>query len=539
MKKRHIVFIIIIISVLSIFPLLVKSNVLGHDTRFHLANIKDISNTMRLTNPLPKISNIIGNGLGYGTHLFYAPLPHYIGGYVNRIFRFLDFGADNCLVFMYLLVSISSGIIIYYLAFDLTKNKYTSLLSSIIYLLTPYRMGDMIVRSSYNEIFIFLFFPMILLSLNRLINNKKYLVLFVVSYSGLILSHLVMSLYATLFIIIWALFFYKQLFQKENILKLLRGISIVSMIVLPFLTLLVSQKMGGHYSVFTDGYMANIKDINASTLSLKSFIIPLNDYSWEVPQFTNILVIITFLISCFIIIKDKNKNKNLYYFIILFLINFIMCLKIFPWNLLPKFFYMIQFPWRLQTFIAVSLSIIAPICFTKLSIKKLKIATIIFTCLLIVTEIPFIKSMMNYTYLLDSDIDYNFGMGNSREYLPISANENLDYFNSKKREIKCDDCVYTITRNSSRFLKFEIETDHKQKIELPKIYYVGYELRDSNNKKIKFYENEFGLIEFIGNENTYTLTYKAPLMYRAIIILEGFVIIGIIIFKVWKRSSKN
>ena len=147
--------------------------------------------------------------------------------------------------------------------------------------------------------------------------------------------------------------------------------------------------------------------------------------------------------------------------------------------------------------------------------------------------------MMNYTYLLDSDIDYNFGMGNSREYLPISANENLDYFNSKKREIKCDDCVYTITRNSSRFLKFEIETDHKQKIELPKIYYVGYELRDSNNKKIKFYENEFGLIEFIGNENTYTLTYKAPLMYRAIIILDGFVIIGIIIFKVWKRSSKN
>ena len=154
---------------------------------------------------------------------------------------------------------------------------------------------------------------MILLSLNHLINNKKYLVLFVISYSGLILSHLVMSLYATLFIIIWALFFYKQLFQKENILKLLKGISIVSMIVLPFLTLLVSQKMGGNYSVFTDGYMANIKDINASTLSLKSFIIPLNDYSWEVPQFTNILVIITFLISCFIIIKDKNKNKNLYY----------------------------------------------------------------------------------------------------------------------------------------------------------------------------------------------------------------------------------
>ena len=55
------------------------------------------------------------------------------------------------------------------------------------------------------------------------------------------------------------------------------------------------------------------------TLSLKSFIIPLNDYSWEVPQFTNILVIITFLISCFIIIKDKDKNKNLYYFITLFL----------------------------------------------------------------------------------------------------------------------------------------------------------------------------------------------------------------------------
>lgn len=543
MKKRYIYLIITVVSLISIFPLLVKSNVLGHDTYFHLVNIDDITNNISLTNPLPKISTNIGNGLGYGTHLFYAPLPHYIGGYINIIFRMLDLGVDNCLVFIYLIVSILSGIVMYHFAYELTKNKYTSLISSIIYLLMPYRMGDMIVRSSFNEVFIFLFIPMILLSLNGLINNKKYLLLFVIGYTGLILSHLVIALYTSLFIIVWAIIFYKQLLKKENILKTIKGILIVCMLVLPFLTLLLSQKTGGKYLIFLDDYMSNIEYMNAFSLSIKSFLIPLNDYSWEVPQFINLLVIISFLVSIFFFFKEKKKNKNITYLLILFIICFIMCLNIFPWNILPKFLYMIQFPWRLQTFITISISIIAPLCLNKLDNKNLKKTAIIFSCLLIISEIPFIKSMMSYQYLLEPEINYNNGMGHSKEYLPVSTYQNIDYFNDRNKEIKCHNCTSSITKNNSKRMIFKIDTNDEQIIELPRIYYKGYELKDSNNNKIKFYENENGLIEFVGNKNTYTLTYKTPILYRIIIIIDIVIFIGTISYKIYlnkkKKSSKN
>lgn len=543
MKKRYIYLIITVISLISIFPLLVKSNILGHDTNFHLANIEDITDSISLTNLFPKISTNIGNGLGYGTHLFYAPLPHYIGGYINLIFRILNLGVDNCLVFIYLIVSILSGIVMYHFAYELSENKYLAIISSIIYLLMPYRMGDMIVRSSFNEVFIFLFIPMILLSLNRLINNKKYLLLFVIGYTGLILSHLVIALYTSLFIIVWAIIFHKQLIKKDNILKTIKGILIVCMLVLPFLTLLLSQKTGGKYLIFLDDYMSNIEYMNAFSLSIKSFLIPLNNYSWEVPQFINILVIIIFLISVFFFFKEKKKDKNIIYLLILFIICFIMCLNIFPWKMLPKFLYMIQFPWRLQTFIAISISIIAPLCLNKLDNKNLKKITIIFSFLLIISEIPFIKSMMSYQYLLEQEINYNYGMGHSTEYLPVSTYQNIDYFNNRKKEIKCHNCTSSIIENNSKKMIFKIDTNDEQIIELPRIYYKGYELKDSNNNKIKFYENENGLIEFVGNKNTYTLTYKTPILYRIIIIIDIVIFIGTISYKIYlnkkKKSSKN
>lgn len=535
MKKRYIYLIIIIVSIVSIFPLLVKSNVWGHDTNFHLANIEDITNSISFTNPLPKISTNIGNNLGYGVHLFYPPLPHYISGYINLFFKIINLGTDNCLVFIYLIASILSGISMYHLSLELTKNKYIALTSSVIYLLFPYRMGDIIVRSSLNEVFIFIFIPMILLSLNRLINNKSYLWLFVVGYTGLILSHLVMTLYTTLFLIIWAIICLK----KENIIKLIKGVILVTILVLPFLSLLISQKLNGNYLVFLDGYMSNINYMNAFSLSIKDFLIPLNNYSWDIPHFINILVLISFIFSIYFFIKEKKKDKNIIYLLILYFICFIMCLNIFPWKIMPKTLYMIQFPWRLQTYIAISISIIAPLCLKLLDKKYIKYVTTLFIVVLLIMQIPFLKSMMTYEFLLEKEINYDYGTGHSKEYLPVSTYKNIEYFNNRDNKINCNDCNSKIIKNNSKELIFEINTTNEQKIELPKLYYFGYQLKNNNNEDIKLYENENGFIEFIGNTGTFTLTYKTPLLYRISIFLSINTILIIIVYQLHSKTNKK
>ena len=539
MKKIYTYLIIITISVLSVLPLLVKSNIWGHDTNFHLANISDITNSIRINNPLPKICTNIGNGLGYATHLFYAPLPHYIGGYLNLLFKNLNLGVDNCLTFIYLIVSILSGIVMFKYAYELSKNNYVAIISSIIYILMPYRIGDMVIRSSMNEVFIFLFLPMILLSLNRLINNKKYLLLFVIGYTGLILSHLVMALYTTLFIIIWLIIFYKDILKKDTIIKLIKASLLVTIFVMPFIILLLSQKINGNYMVFVDGYMSNIDYVTSFGITVKNFLIPLNDYSWEVPQFINLLVIISSIISIYFYFKNKVKDKNITYLITLLTICFIMCLNIFPWKLLPKTLYMIQFPWRLQTYIALSISIISPLWIKQLSDKKIKTVAIIFCILLVITQIPFTKSTMSYKYLLNDEIDYNLGMGHSKEYLPVNSYKNLEYFNTKEKTIKCNNCNYIIKENNSKKMVFEITSTDKQIIELPRLYYTGYELRDKNNRQVKFYENSNGLIEFVGSNNKYTLIYKGPILYRISVVTSIITAITLIAINIYIKSKKN
>lgn len=539
MKKIYTYLIIITISVLSVLPLLVKSNIWGHDTNFHLANISDITNSISINNPLPKICTNIGNGLGYATHLFYAPLPHYIGGYLNLLFKNLNLGVDNCLTFIYLIVSILSGIVMFKYAYELSKNNYVAIISSIIYILMPYRIGDMVIRSSMNEVFIFLFLPMILLSLNRLINNKKYLLLFVIGYTGLILSHLVMALYTTLFIIIWLIIFYKDILKKDTIIKLIKASLLVTIFVMPFIILLLSQKINGNYMVFVDGYMSNIDYVTSFGITVKNFLIPLNDYSWEVPQFINLLVIISSIISIYFYFKNKVKDKNITYLITLLTICFIMCLNIFPWKLLPKTLYMIQFPWRLQTYIALSISIISPLWIKQLSDKKIKTVAIIFCILLVITQIPFTKSTMSYKYLLNDEIDYNLGMGHSKEYLPVNSYKNLEYFNTKEKTIKCNNCNYIIKENNSKKMVFEITSTDKQIIELPRLYYTGYELRDKNNRQVKFYENSNGLIEFVGSNNKYTLIYKGPILYRISVVTGIITAITLIAINIYIKSKKN
>ena len=539
MKKIYTYLIIITISVLSVLPLLVKSNIWGHDTNFHLANISDITNSISINNPLPKICTNIGNGLGYATHLFYAPLPHYIGGYLNLLFKNLNLGVDNCLTFIYLIVSILSGIVMFKYAYELSKNNYVAIISSIIYILMPYRIGDMVIRSSMNEVFIFLFLPMILLSLNRLINNKKYLLLFVIGYTGLILSHLVMALYTTLFIIIWLIIFYKDILKKDTIIKLIKASLLVTIFVMPFIILLLSQKINGNYMVFVDGYMSNIDYVTSFGITVKNFLIPLNDYSWEVPQFINLLVIISSIISIYFYFKNKVKDKNITYLITLLTICFIMCLNIFPWKLLPKTLYMIQFPWRLQTYIALSISIISPLWIKQLSDKKIKTVAIIFCILLVITQIPFTKSTMSYKYLLNDEIDYNLGMGHSKEYLPVNSYKNLEYFNTKEKTIKCNNCNYIIKENNSKKMVFEITSTDKQIIELPRLYYTGYELRDKNNHQINFYENSNGLIEFVGSNNKYTLIYKGPILYRISVVTGIITAITLIAINIYIKSKKN
>lgn len=101
MKKTYkAILIIFIFSILMMIPIItLKSQMKGHDTDFHVANISAIVNKLSIQDlfvqePLGKIAN----DFGYGTRFFYPPLPHLVGAYITKLLTV--FQIDNVIIGM-------------------------------------------------------------------------------------------------------------------------------------------------------------------------------------------------------------------------------------------------------------------------------------------------------------------------------------------------------------------------------------------------------------------------------------------------------
>ncbi|MEG1495221.1 MAG: DUF6541 family protein [Bacilli bacterium] len=512
-KKIFYLIIIIFMSIISMLPILTNTNIMGHDTNFHIANInaikKDLNNNILIDKLLPDI----GNSFNYGTHLFYPPLPHYSTAYLAKITELFKLSTLDTLAIMYLLITIISSIIMFFLAKKITNNNPLALLSTLIFILMPYRLGDIIVRSALNEAFTFIFIPLILLSLLELINHdkKKFLILFVIGYTGLIYSHLIITLYLSLFLIPFIFIYWHKLFNKETLLLITKAIVLVTILVLPLIIPLIEVKLQGNYLVFQDNYLSGIAYVKAFSNTIKDYITILKDYSWEVPRFIPISVICITIVSILTYLKAKKSNKTINFLIIFSLLAFIISLDIFPWEYVPKFLYMIQFPWRCETMLVISLSLIAPLFITHIKKPSLKLGTTVITILIIlITCLPFLTKLSTHTYLTTSSIDPNLGMGHSQEYLPVNTYNNIDYFNNRDQSIKniTDTSLITVIKNTNKELVFTINNKANEvTLELPRLYYPGYQIKSKTGILIEQKENPAGFLEItIKGNGTYYVT---------------------------------
>ena len=205
---------------------------------------------------------------------------------------------------------------------------------------------------------------------------------------------------------------------------------------------------------------------------------------------------------------------------------------LFPWDLLPKSFRIIQFPWRFVTFVSVAVSVLAPLCISKFSDKKmLSIVLIIFMVLL---AQPNLRQASNEVIDI-SNIEQWYGMGWQREYLPVSAVENSDYFDNRNHDIivKEGETNIEIISNDVPYLEFTL--DNSAIVELPRIYYIGYTLVDENNNEVNFYENENGFIEANLENGTYKLDFTGTKYDKLAKIICLISVVGFGVF-VWRKK---
>lgn len=529
---------IFLVTCVLLFPLFLNPYLENDDTWFHLMNIGLIRNMIHenfLGGLFGKILPFVGNGLGYGTRLFYPPLAHTFGAYLSYGLEFLNLDIVFSLKVFHFITLFLSGITMYYCAHFFHKDRFSAFLSSVIYMASSYHMSEIYVRDSLGESLLFIFLPLIIVSIVALFQNKKkiFYICFVLGYVGGILSHFTMMIYVTLILGISMLFFYKKIFRKEFLIPFVKACLLVFLLTAFFFEPMFEHKLFGHYMVYKPWYMS--MGIWHTTLwGIEYFI----DLPSTTISFRFSLVVLGLLI--YVLLKKKKEILNEKYLLVtIFLgISFLMSTRLFfPWLFMPYLLFMIQFGWRLVLMVIFGVALLVPIALKENKNRLISIGVIV--C--VIVSGLFIPN--NHRPDLDLEkISYGAIMGWQQEYLPEkigAVEENKKYYENRDQSIVVDrEGVVTVLENHVPYLKFEIQTEEEVTIELPRIFYFGYVLERDDGTIISNYENDRGFVAADVSSGIYELKYEGSFAYKICLSISMITFLLLLLFFVFALLRK-
>lgn len=542
-------YILIFMSLILIGPLLSYFYVNGHDTMFHLSNSNILHNCLKngtLNIFDLKILNSSANNFGYGIGLFYPRLCHSIIAYITSITNDIIISVK---IYQFI-VTILSGVFMYKLIKRVFNNKNAALIGSLFYICSPYFMSEFYVRSALAESLIFIFTPMIFLGIYDylFLNNKlNFYLFFVIGFVGVINSHLVTGIFLVMLLIIFLLFNMRKILKKEVIFNFILASILVLILSSPFLIPMLHHKLFGDYAVFVENYMGSPSWAYGTALNLSDyFSITFNEKNNGITFYLNIIMFVMAIYSIINykkIVKKIGNNKFILPIIILTLLTFVFSTKLVPWNKFFSVFLLIQFPWRLELFSVFFLSILSSslvMLWNDIKLDLYKPIIIIATVFIALTSIDYSK--INYLNQYDLSRD---PMGSQMEYLPTSTMNNIEYFNSRDYGLLVKDgsANIEILNNWVPYLDANIKIKNNVTIELPRLFYYGYQITLENEngiKSIEYFENENGFIEIKLNESGYLkVDYAGTKLYRFCNLLSFFTILLIITYIVFKFIKKR
>ena len=547
MKQR--IKYILAIFIFSIMIMLIDVHngyIKGHDTDFHLSTITAIVDQLSWDNlTVQEPLKYIGNDLGYGTRFFYPPIPHLTAAYITKILGVFHIG--NVAVGMRItqwLTFFASGVTFYLLGEKIFKSKKIAMLLSLFYMSAPYHLAEIFVRDAFSEMFIPVAIPLIVLGLLYLIEKRYrlFFICFVGGYTLAIYSHLAMTIYFTLMILVtFFIVYFKQIFTKKNILYLVLASGLILLLTASFWMPMLEIKLKGNYAIFIPYYMTGKGGLKYSTISIKELFTFFREIDFHFIRYNlQLFVTVLFFISLFVIVKKKLWKEKVWIFLVAFTaLSTIMVTDAFPWYYTPDILLTLQFPWRLVIYIAFGAILISGIFLKQIENKKY---FKIFSCSLLILTV--LATCIYIDHLEGNQIDItNINnercMGNEREYLPEKVINNLEYFENRNKDIVIKSGTGEITKilDNVPDLIFEVNTSESITIELPRFYYMGYQL-GINGQKVELTESDNGFLQAtIQESGTYTLTYEKTMVMKIANIISVVTAIVCIILLIWKKRK--
>lgn len=480
-NKKKIFILLIIIAIISSVSLFLIPNISwGHDLDFHLSRILSIKENIGSGQFGNYIYPNYLDGYGYGNPLFYPDVFLYIPAFLAYL------GMNIITAYKLLLFMISLGAVttMFYAVKKITKDKNAALFSSIVYGFSSYRLVDLFTRAALGESLSFVFAPLIIYGIYEIVHGnykKNYILVF--GMVGIILSHIISTYMIILLLFIYCLVNIKKLFsEKKRIVYLIIATVLTLLITGFFIFPMIEQMIHGTFSFNLDGYQLFYRAVPIWCIFFEiptsTFIIP-----WIPPG-----IGVSFLILCYIYIKKYNKeNKLLNFCFISGILLLLSTTEVFPWKIFGHILAPLQFPWRLYFLVIVLFSLGSGILFNKF----FKLENKIFKIILIFSIIPvIIIGICNFKYKKVESVDkYYESFG---EYLPAKFEK--EYAISKGDTISSEKPAdINFIRNNSKLIITIENSDEYNELELPLIYYKGYQAIMGDNR-LEVFETENGLV---------------------------------------------
>ena len=558
MKIRFKNYIIMILLTIIIAIPLFQSNIdiYRDDGIQHVCRLMGTYQSITEGQTFPVIMSEFCNQFGYSWNLFYSPLT----AYMPLMFQLVTNSFVICLKCFIIFIVALSGITMYEFLYKVTKNQYAALLGACIYLLAPYRMTDIYMRVAIAELASFAFLPLVFHGLYNIFSieeedKKKSGILLAVGSIGLMLSHLVIAMYVAIFAMFYVIIHIKQLKDKAVLKKLLLNLCLILCVTSFYWGPMLEHKINTSYEVFEAGRMEDTNKL----LYYKSDLLDLiytnkGDMIVEIGLVTIVGIILTGIAFS----KVEKKNKKVYIFSLAAgLISIIMALKWFPFEKLPAILKMLQFSFRMFEFSSFFLAFIAAINYS-LVIKNFRardVYTLIFIILLL--TVPLTKNL-NYRSSFQEESLWPAVSVNDKtkrvhagcasfEYLPSKAFDHLDYIKTRENNSLLLEGNASILSEEKRgtSLQFVIQTQSETKVELPYIYYLGYQViieKNGEEKEVPIFESSNGFIAINLPENIegkVTVSYVGTPIMKLTMIISIMGITFMVLYYVRKRNKEK
>lgn len=561
-KTKLIDYIIILIfAIIVSIPMLNEDfNIYSDDGIQHIARLMGTTQSIEEGQIIPAIMSNFCNGFGYSWNIFYSPLT----AFLPLVFSIFTHSFELILKLFIVLVAFLSGIAMYEFVNKISKNRYAGLMAAMVYIFAPYRLTDTYIRVAISELTSFIFLPIVFHGMYNIFNSEeksfKKSLLLGLGATGLIITHSVIAMYTAIFCFIYLLINIKELKNKQVIKMLIVNILLILLLTSFYTIPLLEHKLSADYEVFKPGRMERTDSLIQNKLKPIQLIYTAPySFCFEIGLVSIIGLVLTILAHKKI---EKSVKKFYWFALISGIVCVIMSLNFFPFEKMPAILKMIQFTFRLLEFSSFFFAVLAGINYS-LVIKNFKLRDILILCFVtILLLMPAYNNCVGFGKQWSEDklwpaVEVNENTGRVHagcatfEYLPSKAYENLDYIKTRENRVYVLSGSATIENEEKNGTKMTFNVSNIEEnttLELPYIYYLGYNIQIEQNGQILTLEafessNGFVAVNLPNTESgkitvKYTGTTIMQISYIVSIVTFASIVVCLIVIKIKNGGAK-